>query len=147
MKVVLYANERNAPASKSLQNVIETCIPSNCLEVYGNSRDFAERIYQIPRKIDVAVLFAQNQDQLSELISLKAFLIDVRIILILPDRDHLTVIKGHTLSPGYTSYVDSNNADVAAVLNKMISNLGGKKRFSPVIDPLLQPATAETNRL
>ena len=73
MKVVLYANERNEPASKRLQNVIETCLPSNCLEVFGNSRDFAQRIYQIPRKIDVAVLFAQNHDQLSELIIFKGF--------------------------------------------------------------------------
>ena len=127
MNVVLYANERNAPAGKGLQNVIETCIPSNCLEVFRNSRDFSQRIYQIPRKIDVAVLFAQNHDQLSELISLKAFLIDVRIILILPDREHLTVIKGHTLSPSYTSYADSNATDVAAVLNKMISSLNARK--------------------
>ena len=58
---------------------------------------------------------------------IKDFLIDVRIILILPDREHLTVIKGHTLSPSYTSYVDSNTTDVAAVLNKMISSLNTKK--------------------
>ncbi|MBI5589791.1 MAG: hypothetical protein HY881_04860 [Deltaproteobacteria bacterium] len=123
MKVVLYANERSEPASKNLQRVIEACIPSNCLEVFGNSHDFSQRIYQIPRKIDVAVLFAQNHNQLSKLISLKDFLMDVRIILILPDREHLTVIKGHTLSPSYTSYVDSNITDVATVLMKMISRL------------------------
>jgi hypothetical protein len=121
MNVVLYANERNEPVSKCLQNVMEECIPSICMEVFGNRHDFAERIYQIPRNIDVAVLFAQNHDQLSELISFKDFLIDVRIILILPDREHQTVIKGHTLSPSFTSYTDSNIKDVAAVLNKMIS--------------------------
>jgi len=126
MKVVLYANERNDPASKGLQNVIETCIPSNCLEVFRNSRDFLLRVYQISRKIDVAVLFAHNHDQLSKLISLKDFLMGVRIILILPDREHLTVIKGHVLSPSYTSYIDSNTTDVAAVLNKMISSRNAK---------------------
>lgn len=126
MKVVLYANERNDPASKGLQNVIETCIPSNCLEVFRNSRDFLLRVYQIPRKIDVAVLFAHNHDQLSKLISLKDYLMGVRIILILPDREHLTVIKGHVLSPRYTSYIDSNTTDVAAVLNKMISSRNAK---------------------
>jgi hypothetical protein len=127
MKVVLYANERNALASKHLQNVIETCVPSSCLEVFGSSHDFVQRIYRIPRKIDVAVLFAQNHNQLSELITLKDFLIDVRIILILPDREHLTVIKGHSLFPNYTSYIDSNATDVASVLNKMISSLKTKK--------------------
>jgi hypothetical protein len=127
MNVVLYANERNEAASKRLQNLIETCVPSNCLEVFGSRHDFAQRIYQIPRKIDVAVLFAQNQDQLSELVSLKDFLVDVRIILILPDREHLTVIKGHALLPNYTSYIDSNAADVASVLNKMISSQNAKK--------------------
>jgi hypothetical protein len=127
MKVVLYANEGNEPASKRLQNVIETCVPANSLEVFGSSRDFAKRIYQIPRKIDVAVLFAQNHDQLFELISLKDFLNDVRIILILPDREHLTVKRGHTLFPKYTSYIDSNATDVASVLNKMISSLNANK--------------------
>jgi hypothetical protein len=127
MKVVLYANEKNAPASKRLQNVIETCVPSISLEVFGSSHEFVQRIYQIPRKIDVAVLFAQNHNQLSELISLKDFLIDVRIILILPDREHLTVIKGHSLFPNYTSYIDSNATDVASVLNKMTSSLKTKK--------------------
>ncbi len=127
MKVVLYANGGNAPASRNLKRIIETCVPSNSLEVYGSRHDFAQRIYHIPRNIDIAVLFAQNQDQLSELISLKDFLVDVRMILILPDREHLTVIKGHTLLPNYTSYIDSNEADVASVLNKMISSQNDRK--------------------
>lgn len=127
MKVVLYADERNKPASKGLQHLIETCIPSGCLEVFNNSTDFSQRIVQIPREIDVAVLMAQNHDQLSEIILLKDYLMDVRIILILPDREHPTVIKGHALFPSYTSYIDSNTADVAAVLNKMIANLYARK--------------------
>jgi hypothetical protein len=131
MKVVLYANEKNETACKGLQNVIETCIPSNCLEVFGNSREFTERIYQLPRKIDVAVLFAQNHDQLSELISLKDYLMDVRIVLILPDREHLTVTKGHALFPSYTSYVDSNASDIAAVLHKMVASLNARKSGFP----------------
>jgi hypothetical protein len=127
VKVVLYANERNEPASKRLQNVIDTCIPSNSLEVFGSSHNFAQRLYQIPRRIDVAVLLAHNHDQLSELISLKDFLMDFRIILILPDREHLTVIKGHALFPNYTSYIDSDPTDVAAVINKMILSQNAKK--------------------
>ncbi len=127
MKVILYANESNALASKHLQNVVETCIPSNCLEVFGSSRDFAQRLYQIPRKIDVAVLFAQNNDQLFELITLKDFLMDISIILILPDREHVTVKRGHTLFPKFTSYIDSNATDVASVLNKMSSSLNANK--------------------
>ena len=127
MKVVLYVNDKNALASNCLQNIIQTCIPSDCLEVFGNSRDFAQRLYQIPRKIDVAVLYAQNNDQLFELITLKDFLMDIRIILILPDREHLTVKRGHTLFPKYTSYIDSCTTDVASVLNKMISSLNANK--------------------
>jgi hypothetical protein len=65
MKVFRYADENNEPASKRLQNVIETCVPSSCLEGLGNSHDFVQRIYQILRKIGVALLFAQNHNQLS----------------------------------------------------------------------------------
>jgi hypothetical protein len=122
MKVVLYANEENEPASLSIQSVIDSFTDSTRLEVFRNSRDFSLRICRIPRKIDVAVLFALNHDQLSELVLLKDFLMDVRIILVLPDRDHQTVIKGHALTPNYTSYIDSNASDVAAVLNKMIAS-------------------------
>lgn len=123
MKVVLYVNDKKTLASDSLQKIIQSCIPSDCLEVFGSSRNFAQRLYQIPRNIDVAVLYAQNNDQLFELITLKEFLIDIRIILILPDREHLTVKRGHTLFPKYTSYIDSCVTDVASVLNKMISSL------------------------
>ena len=135
MKIVLYANEENEPASLSIQTVIKSCMDSSCLEVFRNSLDFSHRICRIPRRIDVAVLFALNQDQLSELVLLKDFLTDVRIILVLPDREHQTVIKGHALTPNYTSYIDSNASDVAAVLKKMIAsrNLRDERKRIPMI--------------
>jgi hypothetical protein len=134
MKVVLYVNDKNALTINCLQKIIRTCIPSDCLEVFGSSRDFALRLYQIPRNIDVAVLYALNNDQLFELITLKDFLMDIRIILILPDREYLTVKRGHTLFPKFTSYIDSCATDVVSVLNKMCSsqitnkNAGGCRR-------------------
>lgn len=123
MKVVYYANEGKIQAAKDFRKAVEACIPSECLEVFGNGRAFAERICRIPRNIDVAVLLAQDNDQLSNLLVLKDFLADMRMILILPDRTHKTVMKGHLLSPNYTGYIDSSALDIAAVLNKMISKL------------------------
>jgi ADP-heptose:LPS heptosyltransferase len=52
----------------------------------------------------VAVLVAQSNDQLLELVSLKDYLEDIRIILILPnmEREYFTDCKGcNTLIPAY----------------------------------------------
>ena len=71
----------------------------------------------------MAVLLAASKGQLSELLSLRELLNDVRIILILPDRGRETISQGHLLRPRFLSYADGDLTDVIAVLSKMLERL------------------------
>ena len=73
--------------------------------------------------LTIAVLLAESQEELLEFISIKNWLEDIRIILILPDREKDTISIGLKLYPRFFSYADSNLQDVDAVLKKMIGNI------------------------
>ena len=54
------------------------------------------------------------------MLSLRKLLSDLRLILILPDRDRDTVMSAHALRPRFLTYADGNLDDIAAVLRKML---------------------------
>jgi len=74
-----------------------------------------------------AVLLAARSEDLSDLLSIRDLLRDVRIILILPDREANTIAQGHTLRPRFLSYTDSDFTDVLAVLGKCLESYATKK--------------------
>ncbi|MCD6199973.1 MAG: hypothetical protein J7K15_15635, partial [Deltaproteobacteria bacterium] len=57
--------------------------------------------------------------------SVRDLIWDLRLILILPDREAGTIAKGHILRPRFLTYLDSDFTEVAAVLKKMLSNTDG----------------------
>ena len=67
----------------------------------------------------MAVLLAESQQQLLDILSLHDLLENVRVILILPDRVYDTTSKGLLLRPRFMEYIDGNFENIAAVLNKM----------------------------
>jgi len=123
MNVVLFASGKNVAVSKRLQKVTESKVSLNHLETIQTIEDLSKRVRRLPREIDIAVLLAQSNDQLSEFFPLKEFLEDVRIILILPNLERETITKGHLLRPRYIDYVDGDFSNVGAVLEKMSDSM------------------------
>lgn len=70
----------------------------------------------------IAVFLAASKEELSELVSIRNLLADLRIILVLPDARDDTISKGHTLRPRFLTDVDSDFLDIVAVLGKMFSS-------------------------
>jgi len=75
----------------------------------------------------VAVLLASCRKDLLDILSLQDLLLYMRIILILPNREHDTVAMGHTLRPRFISYCDSDFLEVSGVLCRMMSALDARK--------------------
>jgi hypothetical protein len=48
---------------------------------------------------------------------------NIKIVLILPDRNNETIVIGHKLRPRFLSYTDSDFIDVAVVLENMLKIL------------------------
>jgi len=68
----------------------------------------------------VAVLLADNKEDLRKLRSIRHQLSDIDFILILPDREAETTRMGYSLAPRFLTCVEDNLDEVAAILGKMI---------------------------
>jgi hypothetical protein len=68
----------------------------------------------------ICILFAETRKALSSFTGLRAFLRNIRLILLLPDDGPDTVSKAHALYPRFVSYGFGDFSDVTAVVAKMI---------------------------
>ncbi|MBW1741791.1 MAG: hypothetical protein JRJ42_11835 [Deltaproteobacteria bacterium] len=127
MNLLFYKPGTNE-AGEQLQRVIEALVPRRKTEIYRTMESLSGRLRQSKYDLAIAVLLAASSEDLMELLSIRDLLDDVRIILVLPDRENDTIRKGHTLRPRFLTYADSNFVDVSAVLSKMLANIfPGKK--------------------
>lgn len=120
MKVLFYSATKNG-AGKTAQSVVEDRVPKKDLEVYRSIESFSNRFRQFSGDVAAAVLVAESTESLLDLFSIRDLFTDIRIILILPDRQDETVSLGFKLFPRFISYADGNFEDVGAVLQKMVA--------------------------
>lgn len=118
MNILFYA--RNG-AAKGLEETIRS-LPLD-VEFYRNASELLERLRHPFGDPAIAVLVAESTECLEELLVLRHLFRNVRIILILPERESSTVSKGHDLHARFLTYIDSDPAEVALVLNKMVEKL------------------------
>lgn len=119
-KVFLYS-KTNTVAGKRLQRVLETFVTKENLEVFMTIVGLFGRLRQPGDNRAISVLFANDAQDLLDLYSHRDLFSDIRIIMILPDRNSETVGMGHSLHPRFITYSDSDFVEVGAVLNKMLN--------------------------
>ncbi len=119
MNILFYESPKDG-AGERLQREVEALIPQEEKEIHCSIESLSRRLRQPHNKLGIAVLLTEDLKSLSDLLSIREVLLDLRIILILPDRKEATIAMGHALHPRFLSYADSNFKDVAAVLKKMI---------------------------
>jgi len=86
MALILYANKKE-PWAEQLQRAVERALPEQGLEVYDTVASLRTRLRQPGNEVQLAVLAAANHQDLSDLLSFRELLSDIRTIVILPDRD------------------------------------------------------------
>ncbi len=121
MKVLIYSTSPNG-AGKKLQQIIEPLISNQQKEIYKSIEELSQRFRQPLGDKCIGVFLASHQQDLSDLLSIRDLFRDLRIILVLPDREENTTTKGHALRPRFLSYADGDLTDVAAVMSKMLGN-------------------------
>ncbi len=90
------------------------------IEILDSIKDLAGRLQEpkiLPR---VAVLHASTREELLDLVSFADLLQDMRIVLILPDRDPETVARGHRLRPRFLSDREGDFSEVAVILKRLL---------------------------
>lgn len=117
---LLFYTPVSESAGELLQKMIEELVSKDNVEVYRNIESLSRRLRQPANNQPIAVLLAARKGDLLDIISIRDLLYNIRIILVLPDRDADTIAKGHTLRPRFVSYTDSDFLDVCSVLRKML---------------------------
>ena len=128
MNIILYkANEQQE--SDSLWGVVCESVPTGMAEKYSSLEEFKNRLLLYKNNIEIVLLTARTKEELKQFIGLREFLADIRVILILPDRDHDTLSNAHALYPRFITYIDGDYSDLKAVLTKMQNNLNLQKTY------------------
>ncbi len=122
MDILFYA--RNGVA-ESIQKLIES--PSFEVEIHRTIRDLEERLRRPLNDPTIAILVADTREALKELIVIRSLLSNVRMILVLPDRETETVATGHSMHARFLTYLDSNPVEVELVLNRMAERAKGQE--------------------
>jgi len=135
MNLLLYAPVRDGVGER-LQKVVEAMVPVHNTEIYRTVETLTRRLREPAHRPSIAVLLAASREDLLEILSIKELIWDLRIILILPDREKDTIAKGHALRPRFLTYSDSDVTDVAVVLRKMLgSRASGRHKADPTCPP------------
>jgi hypothetical protein len=118
-KVILYARVMEGAGEKLFQ-FIQSMTPAQETEIYDSIDQFSQRLRQPRGELTVAVIIANSKEDLLNLLFIRNLLQNIRIILVLPDREEETIEKGHRLYPRFVSFLDGNLEEVAVVLNNVL---------------------------
>ncbi|MBW1768277.1 MAG: hypothetical protein JRJ65_14675 [Deltaproteobacteria bacterium] len=119
MNVLFYTGSKGE-AGERLYSLADTVSLSARTRVFRSiddlSRMLSQSAYDGPT---VAVLLADDKDDLENLRSIRHQLSDIDFILILPDRQANTTRMGYSLAPRFLTSVEDNLDEVADILSKM----------------------------
>lgn len=119
-KLIVYSRDQNE-FGMELEKMIEKLASKKNVEVYRATLDLTLRLRMPFRESAIAILVISDEKDLKSILSIKSLLINMRVVLILPDRNNGTIEAGHTLLPRYLSFKDNNSLkDIKAVLTRMI---------------------------
>ncbi len=118
MNIIFFLSVANEQGER-LERVIELFFLKRRIERCRDLDALGKKLHEPYNYKDVVLLSPASKEELSRLLALQDLLSDMRIILVLPDRDDETVAMGHRLRPRMVSYSDGDYLDVAAVLTRM----------------------------
>ena len=107
---------------KKLEAAVHQVIPESKIELFKRLDDLRERLRRPVEPDSIAVLSALNREELQQMQLLRRLLIEIYVVLVIPDRTKSTIELAHLLLPRFISCVYSDFTDLKIVLNKMYMN-------------------------
>lgn len=122
MKVIFFLPESTS-ALERFQGLVELVNSQAEAIVTRTIDDLTHNLRQPKHDLAFVVLITSNQEDLLNVINLSGLLQDVRIIIVLPDRDTDTIRMGHKLYPRFLTDIEDKSNTLELVINKMLDNL------------------------
>ena len=127
MGVLLYFPSPGGTGER-LQKEIERLVPPEEIEIYRTREELYRRLLAPKGDLVVVILVIPDREELLVILSLSELLQDLRIFLLLPDKEKDTISKGHILRPRFLGYADGDIGVVIKVLEKILGNACGAER-------------------
>ena len=120
-RMIMYAKEE---VGKELQACIVRRFPG--VETVRTIKALTERLRQSMNNREIAVLIAETAEELENFFAFGDLLHNLKLVLVLPDRGHRTIERGHALRPRLLCYLDDDASEIQAVLEKMLRDAACK---------------------
>jgi hypothetical protein len=124
MRAVLYANEMNE-IRKEFENKIQEELSGIDFQTLNSIQTLSAILRKPMNQVSVIVILICSNDEFTDFINLIPFFENIRVILVLPDREERTLALGLKLSPSFISYIDNGVGDICAVLRKIQKKSSG----------------------
>lgn len=122
-KVIVFSPQPG-DAALPILGACEGMLPPGTLEIVGSIDDLVARFHRPHDDVVAAVLLPQDRQRILLIEALRRHFDDTRLILVLPDKDELTLAAAHRLRPRFLTYANADPGEVAAVLMKMLRTAG-----------------------
>lgn len=104
--------------AEKFESLITDCLSLENIAIYHDIDTFSRQIRFAFSDV-IGVILVRTQPELDEILLLSDFLWSIRTILILPDSDRETVVRGHAMRPRFLTSQDRDLSEVMKVLQKM----------------------------
>jgi hypothetical protein len=118
-QLIVYSRHKDK-FGMELEKMLEELVSKENEEICRTTSDLALRLRMPLCESSIVVLLISDEEDLKNMLSIQSLLINMRIVLILPDRNDGTIEAGHSLHPRYLSFKDNSLKDIKAVLSRMI---------------------------
>ena len=118
-KRLLFYGRKNDTDGKRLLAAIAGVIPDGKLEIYRDISELALGLRAPGRGQVIAVLMASGRDEFKDFSLVQDLLVNVPLILVVPDQDEETIQWAHQMTPRFLSQKDSDFVNLSKVLEKM----------------------------
>lgn len=119
MMVLVYAKAKNG-VSLELKQTLNGRSSGVCLETYSDLDDVFQRLRQPRLNLKIGVLSIGSEAELDRLLTIRELLSDMRLVLVLSDKDPQTVSKAHALAPRFITFSDAGIDPLVSVVEKMM---------------------------
>ncbi|BBO68324.1 hypothetical protein DSCA_22540 [Desulfosarcina alkanivorans] len=134
--LLLYAKVQNG-VTRALKPILNGRSPGVGLETYADLNDLFDRLHKPRFNLEIGILDIASEGELDRLLTIRELLSDMRLVLVLPDKNPHTVAKAHALAPRFITFADAGIAPLASVISKMLAC-----RTMPMTAPPAAPETA-----
>ncbi|MBU0514395.1 MAG: hypothetical protein KJ621_06440 [Proteobacteria bacterium] len=119
MSLILFAPRLEKYVGRLL-NLVAEATPGVEIEIHLTLESLVARMRRSDTESQVVILVTQTRRDLDGLLTMRHFLTDRHLILIVPDGEAATLSAGHRLRPRFLSVLEKGPQAVAAVATRLL---------------------------